>query len=104
METQEGGGVGAIFAIRTKKAPGTAEVIFRAGATDGWPGIIPIHKKLYLSFTLPAIVVGTPGNIGADIMTSSFYILQNCVGNFCLKGIATAPLRMKISIIIGNRR
>ena len=104
-QARVGRGKGHIFVgLLILKIVGTAKIIFRAGATNGWKRRVAIEVKLDLAFTPPARAVHFDCQISAHVLSFTLDAVEDGIEAFGLKRSFRAKLRMKVTGVIGYFR
>ncbi len=83
------------------KIIGAAEIVFRACTADRREILVAINEEFDLAFAPPAIIVYTPGDISAHIMSLSLDTFHEGIIGFIRERIDAAELGMEISCVIG---
>ena len=90
----------AVF--RSRKAPGAAKIILCSRSADGRIFLITIQVNLQLSLSPPITFQGCKGKIGANVMSFSFYAVQDRIVLLKLRQALPSPLCMEVGHILGN--
>src|ERR1043166_4777957 len=86
------------FAVRAFdfEIVGATEVVFGAGAADGWEFGVAVHEEFYFAFAPPAGVMNATREIGADILTRAFDTIEDRVKAFGFHRILTTELGVEV--------
>ncbi|MNI48712.1 hypothetical protein D3C73_1032890 [compost metagenome] len=84
----------------SRKAPGTAEIIFSAGAADG--RILPIAVDIHLDLALSPPIAFQCGkcHVGSDVLAAAFDVVEKDIILRFIRDPLPLPLRVKVGRII----
>ena len=82
------------------KTPGTTKIVLCSGTTYGRVFLITINIKLYFAFSPPVSFQSCQGKICTNIMSFTFYIVQNYIILCYFCHSLASPLRMEIGCIL----
>ena len=78
----------------------TTEVILCARAADGWVLRIAVHKELDFALTPPSVIIDAPCHIGAHIVATALYAIENRVVRLIRQRIGAAELCMEVHAVL----
>src|SRR5271165_3276169 len=80
------------------EVPGAAEVVLGAGAADRRELLVAVDVELDLALAPPAGVVGTPGEIGADVFPRTLHAIKDRVQGARGERVAAVKLAVQIAV------